>query len=98
MTGEIVSCSLGLNVGFKSLVENITAKEYCFLAKCGHCFALHNLPAHDGLIAYILISAENILHLIKLGCCKIYNKKCAYRELKFTFIKKLRYQNKIMIF
>ena len=60
--------------------------------------ALHNLPAHDGLIAYILISAENILHLIKLGFCKIYNKKCAYRELKFTFVKKLRYQNKIMIF
>ena len=49
--------------------------------------ALHNLPAHDGLIAYILISAENILHLIKLGCCKIYNKKCAYRELQFTFEK-----------
>ena len=60
--------------------------------------ALHNMPAHDGLIAYILISAENILHLIKLGFCKIYNKKFAYRELKFTFVKKLRYQNKIMIF
>ena len=46
--------------------------------------ALHNLPAHDGLIAYILISAENILHLMKLGCCKICNKKCAFKEHTLT--------------